>query len=63
MVGLDVSLADYSSDIVRGLVGTDWRLLGTPLVTSLDVNVSWQVIPTHLQGSPGNPDGIRSGDV
>ncbi|GAB6284832.1 MAG: hypothetical protein STSR0009_10320 [Methanoregula sp.] len=63
MVGLDVPLADYSSDVVGRLVGKDWWLLGTPLVTSLDVNVSWQVIPTQFQGSPGNPDGIQSGDV
>jgi len=39
MVGLDVPLADYSSDVVGGWVGKDWWLLGTPLVTSLEVDV------------------------
>ena len=41
MVGLDVPFADYSPNVVEGLVGKDWRLVGTPLVTSLEVDVSW----------------------
>jgi hypothetical protein len=41
MVGLDVPLVDYSPDVVGKLVGKDWWLLGTPLVTSLEADVSW----------------------